>query len=93
MKLPPCCYAIHPLSGELIRVDWGQSGFMQMKDNVTGGRVTGEDAKNRAARMNSELGVTEAQVTAMLGASMFNVWGGEETAFGLLRHQIVIDPT
>ena len=75
-KLPEYCYHVCPSSGQLIKVQWGSTDYHIVTEG--GLPVTGEQAKAEMTRRNTELSITEQQAFAMLGASMFNVWGGPE---------------
>ena len=65
--LPEACLTLMPSGGKLIYIERGQSGYH------TSNWDTGDPAKNRriADDYNEKLGVTKAQVEAMLGGSMF----------------------
>jgi len=66
-SLPERCYAILPSTGELIIITKGEQGYTSV-NNKNNSR---EQNQKLANGHNSEMGVSKAQVEAMLAGSMF----------------------
>jgi len=60
--LPTFCYGYLPTTGELIKIDFAESGYIP---------VCMGESKKTAKELNDEIGVTPAQAEAMLAGSMF----------------------
>lgn len=58
-KLPDHCYSTNQLNGRVIAIKFGESGYYPIETKAT------------ADELNAVLGVTKAQVEAMVVGSMF----------------------
>ena len=68
-KLPDKAYAINELSGELIEVRKGESGYRPVL--FSGQLIFGKAAKSRRDELNQSLGITPKVREAMVSGSMF----------------------
>ena len=65
------CYAISEITGELIQIVRGETGYTRLSDPETGKPITGLEAKGIMQKNNTRLGLTNQQVQAMIEGSMF----------------------
>ena len=65
--LPDRCYAVNNVTGEVVILKKGETGFYKT-DIPTGGK---EDSRMLADEYNKKLGVTKAQAAAMYGGSLY----------------------
>lgn len=73
--LPQYCYTLLNTTGELIRIERGEKGYMSysdLKPENKGNKIIGLEALDRAEKLNAALGVTDiCVIEAMSFASMF----------------------
>lgn len=73
-ELPKACFATLPSTGQLIRINRGESGYYPYTDKTTGKPPVppkGMTNDELADYLNSEIGVTKGQKEAMIAGSMF----------------------
>jgi len=85
--LPQFCYTLLNTTGELIRIERGQKGYMSYSDDKPenkGKKILGLDALDRAEKLNAALGISDiCIVEAMSVGSMFgwNIPGADPEMF------------